>query len=125
MVRKCANPACYAQFRFLHQGKLFEVEIQYRECPCGKGTSSNSKRYVERYWLCDQCAAHITLQFDPRRGVVLMSLSRRRSHNFDSIPRKGWDGNSAGPDPAIRLDFNAFDQARTAGELEVRRREIA
>jgi hypothetical protein len=73
VLRKCANPVCYVPFRYLHQGKLFEVEIQYSECPCGKGTSSNGKRYVERYWLCDQCAAHIALQPDSQRGVVLIS----------------------------------------------------
>jgi len=73
VLRKCANPVCYVLFRYLHQGKLVEVEIQYRECPCGKGASSNGKRYLERYWLCDQCVAHVALQFDRRRSVVLMS----------------------------------------------------
>ena len=93
MLRKCANPVCYVPFRYLHQGKLFEVEIQYRECPCGKGTSSNGKRYVERYWLCDQCATHIALQADSRRGVVLMSsLGESKEVTTTSIlqfPRRG------------------------------------
>lgn len=86
MLRKCANPVCYVPFRYLHQGKLFEVEIQYRECPFGKSTSSNGKRYVDRYWLCDQCATHFALQFDPRRGVVLMSsLGESREVTTTSI----------------------------------------
>ena len=29
MLHKCANPVWCAQFRYLHQGKLFEVEVQY------------------------------------------------------------------------------------------------
>jgi hypothetical protein len=73
VLRKCANPVCYVPFRYLHQGKLLEVEIQFRERRCGKGTSSSGKRYVERYWLCDQCVVHVALHFDRRRGVVLIS----------------------------------------------------
>jgi hypothetical protein len=63
VLRKCANPVCHVPFRYLHQGKLVEVEIQYREGPCGSGNS----------WLCDWCVACVVLQFDRRRGIVLMS----------------------------------------------------
>jgi hypothetical protein len=73
VLRKCANPVCHVLFRYLHQGKLVEVEIQYKEGPCGSGNSSNRKRYVERYWLCDRCVVCVALQFDRRRGIVLMS----------------------------------------------------
>jgi hypothetical protein len=68
VLGKCANPVCHIPFRYLHQGKLLEVEIQYSE-----GRLSNGKGYVERCWLCDQCSAHIALQFDSRRGVLLLS----------------------------------------------------
>lgn len=74
MLAKCVNPVCSAQFRYLRQGKLFEVEIQYLDTP-----SDNSQREVgdgrvqiERCWLCDECAAHITLRFDKRLGLVMV-----------------------------------------------------
>ena len=31
MLHKCANPACDARFRYLRQGRLFEVETHYRD----------------------------------------------------------------------------------------------
>jgi len=62
------------EFRYLHQGKLFEVEIQYVERPSGsQGKLGNGKGHVERCWLCDQCAAHIVLRFDRQRGLVVVS----------------------------------------------------
>jgi hypothetical protein len=72
VLNKCANPACSAQFRYLHQGKLFEVEVQYAESPPSDRPTKpdNGKGHVERCWLCDDCAAHITLRFDALRGVV-------------------------------------------------------
>jgi hypothetical protein len=40
-------------FRYLPEGKLFEVETQYIGGPCGKGSFSNGDRCIERCWLCD------------------------------------------------------------------------
>ena len=41
----------------------------------------NGKGHVERCWLCDECAAHITLRCDARRGVVMVSRSEApKSH---------------------------------------------
>lgn len=70
MLAKCVNSVCSAQFRFLHQGKLFEVEIQYARTPTGKVQ-------VERYWLCDQCAEQVTLWFDKCEGLVVHSPAGR------------------------------------------------
>ncbi len=75
MLNKCANPVCCAQFRYLRQGKLFEVEVQYTESLSSDGQSrpGNGKGHVERCWLCDECAARFTLRFDARRDVVMVS----------------------------------------------------
>jgi hypothetical protein len=78
VLQKCANPFCSAQFRYQHQGKLFQVEIQYFENLSGegKGKSGNGKRHVERCWLCDRCAAHVALRLERRRGLVIVSSLR-------------------------------------------------
>jgi hypothetical protein len=126
VLRKCANPVCYVPFRYLHQGKLVEVEIQYRECFCGKGTFSNGKRCVERCWLCDPCAAHIALQFDPRRGVVLMSCPGEAGGvATTSILFHGRDGAEI-ERVLIRpsdLTLTLSTRRKAASELELRRRE--
>lgn len=73
MLAKCVNPVCCAQFRYLHHGKLFEVEVQYRESEATNGHRKfgNGKGHIERYWLCDQCAEHVTLRFEKRQGLVM------------------------------------------------------
>jgi hypothetical protein len=79
VLQECANPVCRAQFRYLHQGKLFEVEIQYFDSlSCaGKGEPGNGKGQIERCWLCDRCAAYIFLRFDRQRGVLMASSAGR------------------------------------------------
>ncbi len=49
MLHKCANPVCCAQFRYLHQGKLFELEIQYVESTLGdaQGKLGNGKGHSD------------------------------------------------------------------------------
>ena len=127
MLRKCANPVCYVPFRYLHQGKLFEVEIQYRECPCSKGMSSSGKRHVDRYWLCGQCAVHITLQPDPRRGVVLMSsLGESKEVTTTSILQFRRRGGAEIARVLIRpsdLILTLSTRRKAGSELEVRKRE--
>jgi|SRR5271157_4499242 len=81
MLSHCANLRCSRPFLRLRQGKLFLVET---ECAARSGeptTPSSSRlrpqtRRVERYWLCDQCAAEWTLVHDRHRGIVLVPLPR-------------------------------------------------
>ena len=50
VLQKCANPVCDAQFRYLDQGQLFEVEIQYSQSPRPNDPRepSNGNVHVER-----------------------------------------------------------------------------
>lgn len=64
MVSKCANPACLAPFRYLHEGRIFTVR--------GHGADLN----VERYWLCSSCSESMTLVLKNGR-VALRSLAAR------------------------------------------------
>jgi len=74
VLQKCANPVCSGQFRYLHQGKLFEVEIQYcGSAPMsGQPERSNAKALIERWWLCDACAIYTSLRFDRHQGLVIV-----------------------------------------------------
>jgi hypothetical protein len=73
VLDKCANHVCSNQFRYLHQGKLFEVEVQYsgRVPANGPREPANGTAQIERWWLCDQCMRLITLRFDRRYGLVM------------------------------------------------------
>jgi hypothetical protein len=58
MLAKCANPACDAPFRYLHEGKLFRLDR-------GAGPpalSGHMPRQLQYFWLCEQCARTMTLE---------------------------------------------------------------
>ena len=56
MVTKCLNPLCGAPFQYLRSGKLFLLNSRdYR------GGRKDVHRGAEYFWLCDSCAAKMTL----------------------------------------------------------------
>jgi hypothetical protein len=73
VLQKCANPICDTQFKYLHQGKLFEVETQYRDSSAGETGRAprNGKGQAELYRLCERCAAQVVLRFDRSQGLVM------------------------------------------------------
>ena len=131
VLNKCANPACSALFRYLHQGKLFEVEIQYAESPAGGGQAKavHGKGHAERCWLCDDCAAHVTLRFDSQRGEVMVSSFRSSEETLTTLFTQSNGG------PAARivrvlirpldLELRASTRRRAVRELNMRTREAA
>jgi len=49
VLSKCAHPACFNQFRYLRQGKVFKVRMP--------AAADGSKEHrIEYFWLCDGCA---------------------------------------------------------------------
>ncbi len=81
MVSTCANPACSARFRYLHEGRIFTVRADQAHRRDGADPS------VERYWLCATCSETLTLVMESGR-VALRSLA--------SIPEAGLK-----PQPAL------------------------
>ena len=64
MLGKCANPICGAHFRYLSQGRVFNVPLYGTES--ANGPDNKTKRYaypqrVEHYWLCAVCLTTLTL----------------------------------------------------------------
>ena len=74
MLQKCANPVCDTQVRYSYQGKLFEVETQYRDASASEPERNprNSRGNVELYWICERCAAHVVLSFDRQQGLTMV-----------------------------------------------------
>jgi len=78
MLAKCSNPACAAQFRYLHQGKLFYIEYNRPTPALGPArdfASAETPRDYEYFWLCPACAVEMTVQFDGHHGVVVRRLA--------------------------------------------------
>lgn len=64
MLSKCANPGCFANFRYLHEGKVFRLE---RGDPRVE-TPDAQTRSVEYFWLCEGCSRSLKLVYE--RGYV-------------------------------------------------------
>ena len=64
MMSKCANPACSSAFRYLRDGKLFQV-------PFGsiKSSDTTTPACDEFFWLCGSCSKDLTIVVDPIEGV--------------------------------------------------------
>jgi len=124
------TPANYS-LDLLGEQRLFEIEIQYFETTdsADQGRLRNGKRYVERCWLCDQCAIHIALRFDPRRGlVVASSLGRAEGLITLATPQATVNGATGRTRALVRsLDINLriSNKRNAAGQRNVRRSEIA
>ncbi len=79
MLSKCANPGCTTPFRYLHDGKLFRMEIPAAaEDPGSPGENAKKPpRRTEYFWLCNGCATQMTLCYRQELGVTTRPLALR------------------------------------------------
>jgi hypothetical protein len=65
VLSKCANPACLARFRYLHEGRIFNIET-------GTASAESDRsplHKIEHFWLCERCAQVFELVLE--NGVVI------------------------------------------------------
>jgi hypothetical protein len=62
MLSKCLNPACTAPFRYLHEGRVFNIEL------ASVGPDNNPASKIEHFWLCARCAPALKVVVED--GVV-------------------------------------------------------
>ncbi len=70
MVATCANPDCQAEFRYLHEGKIFSLEPRL----VAGAESKAAPTPTEHFWLCGACSRTMTLAFHPARKVILIGM---------------------------------------------------
>lgn len=107
MLHKCANPSCDNQFRHLSEGKLFQVETEYFENgvrgQANGGARSRSRRRVEYFWLCAECAMFLNLTFDKTHGVVTVPAAEAQ---YRKTMTKIEAGEFAGVEPPLAVGHN-------------------
>lgn len=54
MLFKCAHPTCIAQFRYLHEGRVFKVRMP-------SFTRHTTTHRIEHFWLCERCSHSLTI----------------------------------------------------------------
>lgn len=60
MIARCANPICGAHFRYLNQGRVYNVPV-YAPGTTRETQSTVGPRRVEHFWLCSVCCLTLTL----------------------------------------------------------------
>jgi len=68
MLSKCANPECFEVFRYLHQGKIFDLSPTLD--PQATTAAVKAPRH-ERFWLCARCSKQMTLIWDGAQAKLL------------------------------------------------------
>jgi hypothetical protein len=68
MLSKCANPGCSQPFRYLGEGRLFQVERVLSPDSGGKAT-----RKIEHYWLCDGCSRAMRIGVLENEALLIYS----------------------------------------------------
>ena len=80
MLSKCANPGCPAPFLYLHQGKLFRWDTKSEVSTTDGATEARRpSRRLEFFWLCDQCAVLVTLNYKKGVGITAVPLSKTQA----------------------------------------------
>jgi hypothetical protein len=79
MVSNCANPACGTPLRYLRDGRIFQFEVKALAPPGGGEVGGvlarkTLSRQVWHFWLCGQCSANMTLEFNGCEGLKIIPL---------------------------------------------------
>lgn len=84
MLSKCANPACAAAFHYLHDGKLFQIDVQsggdWRRSGPQLISGRKPLRRIEYFWLCGPCSTALTLAYERGKGVITVPRIPEREH---------------------------------------------
>ena len=87
MLSKCANPACSAQFKYLHQGKLFTLSPTPNLQSCKHGSL---EFLYERFWLCDSCCKAMTVVWGGTGAKIVplpeKGIERKPAGSAESVP---------------------------------------
>lgn len=76
MLSKCANPGCTATFLYLHQGKLFRLNVSNGIPVSSSLPQTKTAQRVEFFWLCSDCATELTVDYTQGSGVAVVPLPK-------------------------------------------------
>ena len=62
MLSTCLNPACGTPFRYLHDGRIYQLEI-----PAVPQKHSTRREY---FWLCGRCCSEFAVVLRDGQGCI-------------------------------------------------------
>lgn len=84
MLSKCFNPRCDATFHYFGQGRLFCIDfaaVARKRVLAGKkpvDSDRSDESSLEHFWLCERCAATMTIELSDSGEVCLVPLEFHR-----------------------------------------------
>jgi len=89
MITKCANQRCGQPFLFFRGGKLFIVDVRSKPQPGNPSTPDQAPQKLEHFWLCEQCAATMTLVVGQGKTPrVILTTCEDRQSTGKRLPRQ-------------------------------------
>ncbi len=88
MITKCANQMCGQPFLFFRGGKLFIVDVRSNPQPVNPGTTEQAPQKLEHFWLCEHCAATMTLVVGQGRAPRVITTCEDRQSTGERLPRQ-------------------------------------
>ncbi|MBZ5628964.1 MAG: hypothetical protein LAO06_08870 [Acidobacteriia bacterium] len=85
MLSKCANPACSASFRYLHEGRIFTLLCEPEFRGAHAVWDRAAEQHVARFWLCDACSQTMTVCRVNDHAVVRPLPPRPRAASHPAI----------------------------------------
>ena len=83
MSAQCVNPTCRLTLNSFSDGRLFQFEIVSISLSANDDMAEpydeKPQSQTAQFWLCGECASHLTLLLEPVRGLRLLPL------NADSV----------------------------------------
>jgi hypothetical protein len=64
MLSKCFNPACNTPFRYLREGRIYQLEIP------GAAENHSSMPRREYFWLCESCCSEFAVVLREGHGCI-------------------------------------------------------
>lgn len=107
MVSKCLNSCCSVSFRYLGTGRLYCVDfadVGRRNEWAGKKTvtSIRSKACpVEYFWLCERCAATMTIELSESGELQLVPLEVSARRTSEVAGQRKYPAQSVGTSTTI------------------------
>ena len=81
MVSRCANPSCVAQFKYLHEGRLFQFSSGINKAYPPSQSPREGRIF---FWLCPECASRMT---SVRKGEDEVLTISRATLGTDISPK--------------------------------------
>jgi hypothetical protein len=73
MITTCANPACNVPFHYFRGGKIFILDVNDVD---PRSRTCLSKRRIEYFWLCRECAPTMALIRTMEGAVAICNASQ-------------------------------------------------